>query len=177
MRGGGRRGRARGLPPAAAPPEPEPRALVLSASFYPEIAEMLERDALASLAAGGARGELHRVPGCLELAPALAMAADDGGFSLFVALGAVVRGETSHYDVVCAETARGLCGLARERRLALGFGVITAENLGQARERADPEGTRRVGARATALRRRPMRRFPAWWPPSTASDAWRPRSG
>jgi len=74
------------------------------------------------------------VPGAFEIPGAIALAADryDG----FVALGCVVRGETTHYDYVCGESARGLMDLTVRERLAIGYGIITVENIEQARARA-----------------------------------------
>lgn len=133
---------------AAAPPSSGARALILSANFYPALSDALEADAIARLRAAGASVEVHRVPGALELPLALEFAAAGGGVSLWVALGVVIRGETSHYDLVCGETTRGLYAVARARGLSLGFGLVTVETLAQAEARVAPDGTHRVGSRA-----------------------------
>jgi 6,7-dimethyl-8-ribityllumazine synthase len=78
------------------------------------------------------------VPGALEIPVAIAMAAaSQQQFDGYVALGCVIRGETSHYQTVCAESARGLMDLALAENLAIGNGIITVENEAQAWERAD----------------------------------------
>lgn len=77
------------------------------------------------------------VPGAFELPGLIAMAADTGRFDGAVALGCVIRGETSHYDYVCGESARGLMDLIVQRRQAIGYGILTVENEAQALARAD----------------------------------------
>ena len=69
---------------------------------------------------------------------AIAHASKANTYDGFVALGCVVRGETSHYDYVCGESARGLMNLSTSEGLAIGYGVLTVENLEQAEVRADP---------------------------------------
>ena len=77
------------------------------------------------------------VPGAFEVPGAIAMAADSAKYDGYIALGCVIRGETSHYDYVCGESARGLMWLSTERRLAIGYGILTVENEAQALARAD----------------------------------------
>ena len=113
-----------------------PRVLILEARFYEDIADQLVAGAVAALEEAGASHERIAVPGCFELPAALAMAIAGGRHDGFVALGCVIRGETSHYDHVCNECARGLGALSVRHRIALGFGVVTAENRAQAWERA-----------------------------------------
>ena len=112
------------------------RVLILEARFYEDIADQLVAGAVGALAAAGASHERISVPGAFELPAALAMAIDSGRYDGFIALGCVIRGETSHYEHVCGECARGLAMLAERHRIALGFGVVTAENREQAWERA-----------------------------------------
>ncbi len=112
------------------------RVLILEARFYEDIADQLVAGAAGALDAAGASHERISVPGAFELPAALAMAIDSGRYDGFVALGCVIRGETSHYEHVCGECARGLAMLAERHRIALGFGVVTAENREQAWERA-----------------------------------------
>lgn len=115
-----------------------PHLLVVRAPFYQDIIAELTRGALQALDAAGATYEIIDVPGAFEIPAAIAMAeasvvkAYDG----YVALGCVIRGETSHYDYVCGESARGLQELAFRDRLAIGFGVLTCENGEQAWARA-----------------------------------------
>lgn len=115
----------------------QPRILVIEAPFYPEISDALAQGALAVLAAAGAAVTRVIVPGALEI-PAAIRYALGGGWDGYVALGCVIRGETSHYDIVCNESARGVQALALEHGLAVGFGVLTVEDDIQAWARARP---------------------------------------
>ncbi len=112
------------------------RVLILEARFYEDIADQLVAGAVGALDEAGVSHERIAVPGAFELPAALAVAIDSGRYDGFVALGCVIRGETSHYEHVCGECARGLAMLAEQNRIALGFGVVTAENRAQAWERA-----------------------------------------
>jgi 6,7-dimethyl-8-ribityllumazine synthase len=104
--------------------------------------------AKTTLEAAGATAEVAIVPGAFETPAAIAMAARryDG----FLALGCVVRGETSHYDYVCGESARGLMDLSVRQGLAIGYGILTVETLTQAEARADPAGQDKGGEAARA---------------------------
>lgn len=124
--------------------------LVLEARFYADLAEQLLKGALPELYAQHITHERISVPGCFELPAALAMGVASRKYDGFVVLGCVIRGETSHYDVVCAETARGLNHIAIAEKIALGFGVITAENFDQAAVRADVHGKNMGGKAAKA---------------------------
>ena len=112
------------------------RVLILEARFYEDIADQLVAGAVGALDDAGVSYERISVPGAFELPAALAMAIASGRYDGFVALGCVIRGETSHYEHVCGECARGLATLAERHCIALGFGVVTAENRKQAWERA-----------------------------------------
>ena len=112
------------------------RVLILEARFYEDIADQLVAGAVGALDAAGTSHERISVPGAFELPAALAMSIDSRRYDGFIALGCVIRGETSHYEHVCGECARGLAMLAERHRIALGFGVVTAENGEQAWERA-----------------------------------------
>jgi 6,7-dimethyl-8-ribityllumazine synthase len=80
------------------------------------------------------------VPGAFEIPPAIGMVARaTSRFDGFVALGCVIRGETTHYDHICAESARGLQDLAVREGLAIGYGILTVENEAQALARAPAE--------------------------------------
>ena len=115
------------------------QVLILEARFYEDIADQLVAGATGAFDDAGVSHERIGVPGAFELPAALAMAIDSGRYDGFVALGCVIRGETSHYDHVCGECARGLAMLAERHRVALGFGVVTAENREQAWQRAAVE--------------------------------------
>jgi len=115
-----------------------PHLLVVRAPFYQDIIAELTRGAIQALDAGGATYEIIDVPGAFEIPAAIAMAEASTvkSYDGYVALGCVIRGETSHYDYVCGESARGLQELAFRDRLAIGFGVLTCENGEQAWARA-----------------------------------------
>ena len=115
-----------------------PRILIVEARFYDEIADELVRGATATLDAAGAGYDRISVPGAFEIPAAITMAAraPQEAYDGFVALGCVIRGETSHYDYVCGESARGLQHLAVRDGLAIGYGILTCETGEQAWERA-----------------------------------------
>jgi 6,7-dimethyl-8-ribityllumazine synthase len=117
---------------------PGVRLLMVIAPYYRDIADQLQRGAEAVAAEAGAALDRVFVPGAFEVPGAIALAARARAYDGFVALGCVVRGETSHYDYVCGESARGLMELSIRRRLAIGYGILTVETLAQAQERADP---------------------------------------
>lgn len=132
-----------------------PHILVVEARFYEDIADELLSGAIAALDAEGVTFDRITVPGCLEIPAAIAMAlysAEDGGTSYdgFVALGCVIRGETSHYDIVAGESARALMELSIDECLALGNGIITCENADQAWARARVTEKNKGGAAAEA---------------------------
>ena len=74
------------------------------------------------------------VPGAFEIPGAIALAA--GRYDGFIALGCVIRGETTHYDYVCGESARGLMDLSVHKKLAIGYGIVTVDTMEQAKARA-----------------------------------------
>ena len=91
------------------------RILIVAGTFYRDIADPMIKDAQAALEAAGASHELAEVPGALEIPGAITQAElTDAGFDGYVALGCVIRGETTHYDYVCGESARGLMDLSLE---------------------------------------------------------------
>ena len=111
--------------------------LIIDARFYEDISDALVAGATAALRAGGATFERVSVPGVLEIPAAMAMALRGGhAYDGFVLLGCVIRGETTHYDYVCGESARGLMDLSVRERLAIGYGIITVDTIEQARARA-----------------------------------------
>jgi 6,7-dimethyl-8-ribityllumazine synthase len=116
----------------------KPRVLLVAAPFYEDITEQLVAGAKAHCeTAADAKVTVMEVPGAFELPGVIAMAADSGRFDGAVALGCVIRGETTHYDYVCGESARGLMDLIVNRRQAIGYGILTVENEAQALARAD----------------------------------------
>ncbi|HEX3860740.1 MAG TPA: 6,7-dimethyl-8-ribityllumazine synthase [Stellaceae bacterium] len=123
-----------------------PHLLLVEAPYYAHIAAMLRDGAQRAIAAAGATCEFAAVPGAFEIPPAIALAAKaEGRFDGFVALGCVIRGETTHYDHICAETARSLQDLAVRDGLCLGYGILTVENEQQALVRAAPDGRDKGG--------------------------------
>lgn len=124
-----------------------PRILIIEANFYQDIAKNLSDAAISVLKKEGCIYERIEVPGCFEIPTALAMALTRSSYDGYIALGCVIRGETSHYDYVCSESARGLNDLARSHQLALGYGIITANTPAQAYARCD-NNDHNVGARA-----------------------------
>ena len=143
----------------AAEPVRPPRVLLATARFYPDIADALAAGAQAVLDAAGTEVEAVEVPGAFELPAAIAFAAGTMGsggkivpsrYDGYVALGCVIRGETAHYDHVCRESAHGLARLSVDRRLAIGYGVLTVETREQAWARAAPDRGDRGGSAARA---------------------------
>ncbi|GMG81676.1 6,7-dimethyl-8-ribityllumazine synthase [Paralimibaculum aggregatum] len=130
--------------------DPAPRVLVVIAPYYDGIAAGQLAGARAVLQAAGAEVEEIRVPGALEIPPAIRLAADSGRFDAYVALGCVIRGETTHYETVCEESARGITLLGIGRGLCIGNGILTCETLAQAEERADPARQDKGGGAAAA---------------------------
>jgi 6,7-dimethyl-8-ribityllumazine synthase len=110
------------------------RILIVESRYYVEIADALIAGAEREIAKNGAVSECVVVPGAFEIPGAIAMAASH--YDGFVALGCVIRGETSHYDYVCGESARGLMELSVKNRLAIGYGIVTVDTIDQARARA-----------------------------------------
>jgi len=123
-----------------------PHILIVEAPYYAHIAADLRRGAERALAGAGATHECLSVPGAFEIPAAIATAAGAASrFEGFVALGCVIRGETTHYEHICAESARGLQDLAVRDGLAIGYGILTVENEAQALVRASPEGRDKGG--------------------------------
>ncbi len=125
----------------------EDRVALCVARFYVEFADALEQGAREALAEAGISSiETHTVPGAFELPLIARYAAESGRYDAIVALGAVIRGETDHYDYVCAETARGLQNVQLSTGVPVGFGVLTVDSAEQARARVRG-GTKRDSGR------------------------------
>lgn len=110
--------------------------LIIEARFYADIADMLVEGAVEAIEKAGASYERIAVPGAFEIPAAISLAINTGKYDGYVALGCVIRGETTHYDYVCLESARGLNELALQGA-AIGYGILTTENDEQAYARAD----------------------------------------
>lgn len=120
-----------------------PHILIVEARYYEDIGDALLAGAEAALAEAGATHERLTVPGAFEIPAAIRMAtraldfhSSNRRYAGYVALGCVIRGETSHYDYVCGESARKLQDLACEQTLAIGYGILTCETREQAWSRA-----------------------------------------
>ncbi|RNF32990.1 6,7-dimethyl-8-ribityllumazine synthase [Paracoccus methylarcula] len=125
------------------------RLLIVVAPYYKAIADDLVAGARATAEAAGAVADLVEVPGALEIPAAIGMAGRRANYHGFVALGCVIRGETTHYDTVCNDSSRGLTLLGLQG-LAVGNGILTVENMAQAEVRADPAGQNKGGGAAAA---------------------------
>ncbi len=119
------------------------RVALCVARFYEELADRLESGARAALSeAGVSLVDRFDVPGSFELPLIAKYAAQSGRYDAVVCLGAVIRGETSHYDHVCAETARGVQEVQLETGVPCGFGVLTVDTMAQALARVAGGGKR-----------------------------------
>lgn len=123
------------------------RVLIVLSPYYADIAEQLSKGARAAIEAAGARHETVQVPGALEIPTAIKLASHR--FDAFVALGCVVRGETTHYETVCNDSSRALSLLGLEG-LCIGNGILTVENMAQAEVRAEAAGQNKGGGAAEA---------------------------
>jgi 6,7-dimethyl-8-ribityllumazine synthase len=135
----------------------KPHILIVEARFYGDIVDELLRGAIAVLDDAGASYERIAVPGAFEVPAAIRMAirsldfySGRQRFDGYLTLGCVIRGETSHYDYVCAESARKLQDVACAHALALGYGILTCETAEQAWARASVDGKNKGGEVARA---------------------------
>jgi len=126
------------------------RVLVVVAPYYKDVADSLVAGAKAKLAEAGASVDVVEVPGALEIPPAIGLAYRMADYDGFVALGCVIRGETTHYDTVCNDSSRGLMQLGLAGA-CIGNGILTVENRAQAAVRADPTGQDKGGGAAAAV--------------------------
>jgi 6,7-dimethyl-8-ribityllumazine synthase len=110
--------------------------LIVEGLFYQDLAEELREGATAALKAAGFEVEVIGVPGALEIPAVISLGISSGKYTGFVALGTVIRGETSHYDYVAGESIRALQDLAVKNKAAIGTGILTVENADQAWARA-----------------------------------------
>jgi len=134
-----------------------PHIMVVEARFYEDIADELVKGAIAELEKDGVSYVRVSVPGALEIPAAIRYAIRSMDFFTarrrfdgYVALGCVIRGETTHYDIVCNESARGLQDLALQYTLAVGNGILTVENREQAWARASTQHKNKGGVAARA---------------------------
>jgi 6,7-dimethyl-8-ribityllumazine synthase len=112
------------------------RYAIAVATFYTELAERLVAGAQRAFAEAGVPVDVHEVPGAFELPLAALYLAETGRYAGVACLGAVIRGETDHYDYVCSEAARGIQDVQLRTGVPCAFGVLTVENMEQALARA-----------------------------------------
>jgi len=140
---------------ASAPHIEGGRFLIVEARYYDAINAALLTGATRALDAAGAAYDLVSVAGSLEIPTGIAIAVDAAAeaghpYDGAIALGCVVRGETFHFEIVAGESARALMDLSVRRKLPLGNGILTTENVPQAEERADPARGDKGGEAARA---------------------------
>lgn len=123
--------------------------LVVVAPYYKNIAEQMISGATTEIEAAGGAWELVEVPGALEVPTAIAIAQRFSQFDGYVALGCVIRGETTHYESVCNDSSRALQLLGLQG-VCIGNGILTVENHIQAKVRAQVDGQNKGGAAAAA---------------------------
>ncbi|MCL6282255.1 6,7-dimethyl-8-ribityllumazine synthase [Ruegeria sp. 2012CJ41-6] len=149
------------------------KLLIVVAPFYRDIADNMVAGAKSEIEAAGGTCEVVEVPGALEVPTAIAMADRQCNFDGFVALGCVIRGETTHYETVCNDSSRAIqmMGLSG---LCIGNGILTVENRAQAEVRANPaEMNKGGGAAAAALHLIALSRK---WGASTKGVGFKPPS-
>lgn len=134
-----------------------PHIMIVESRFYEDVADELVNSAVTELGDAGASFEKFAVAGAFEIPSAINYAVRSmefysarRRFDGYIALGCVIRGETTHYDYVCQESARALQDLAIRYALALGYGILTCENLDQAMARARRDDRDRGGHAARA---------------------------
>jgi len=125
------------------------RLLIVVSPYYKDIADNMVAGARAEIEAVGGTFDLVEVPGALEIPTAIATADRLSNFDGYVALGCVIRGETTHYDTVCNDSSRAIQLLGLQG-LAIGNGILTVENRRQAEVRADPVDQNKGGGAAAA---------------------------
>ena len=125
------------------------KLLIVVSPYYKDIADNMVAGAVAEIEAAGGTYEITEVPGALEIPTAVGIAERLSNFDGYVALGCVIRGETTHYDTVCNDSSRALQLLGLQG-LCIGNGILTVENRKQAEVRADPSDQNKGGGAAAA---------------------------
>ena len=149
-------------PDTTVPPGPDAlltakglRVAVIVSRFNDFVTDKLlegARETFARQGGDAARLEVVSVPRAFELPQAAAKLATSKRYDALVALGAVIRGETPHFDYVCSTASHGLAAIARESGVPIGFGLLTTETVEQANERAGGKaGNKGVEAMLTAI--------------------------
>jgi 6,7-dimethyl-8-ribityllumazine synthase len=140
---------------ASAPRIDGGRFLIVEARYYDSIGALLLAGATRALESAGATYDRVNVDGALEIPTGLAITIDSAAtagrpYDGAIALGCVIRGETFHFEIVAGESARALMDMSVQRKLPLGNGVLTADTIAQAEERADPKRGDKGGDAARA---------------------------
>lgn len=125
------------------------KILIVVSPYYKDIADNMVAGAVAEIEAAGGTHEIVQVPGALEIPTAIGIADRQANFDGYVALGCVIRGETTHYDTVCNDSSRAIQLLGLQG-LCIGNGILTVENRPQAEVRADPADQNKGGGAAAA---------------------------
>jgi len=125
------------------------KLLIVASPYYKDISDHQVAGAIAVAEAAGATHEIVHVPGALEIPTAIGIAERMSNFDGYVALGCVIRGETTHYDTVCNDSSRALQLLGLQG-LCIGNGILTVETYDQAAIRAHPDGQNKGGGAAAA---------------------------
>jgi 6,7-dimethyl-8-ribityllumazine synthase len=129
--------------------------LIVESGYYEDIAAMLLAGTKRTLDAEGVRYDVITVPGALEIPQAMVIVLNSAygaeSYDGIVALGCVIRGETSHYDIVAEESARALMDIGLNREIPVGNGILTVNDVSQAKVRAALDGGDRGGAAARAV--------------------------
>jgi 6,7-dimethyl-8-ribityllumazine synthase len=125
------------------------KLLIVVAPYYRDIADNLIAGAKATATQAGAGVDVIEVPGALEVPTAIALAERQASYDGYVALGCVIRGETTHYETVCNDSSRAISLLGLQGA-CIGNGILTVENRPQAEVRADPAGQNKGGGAAAA---------------------------
>jgi 6,7-dimethyl-8-ribityllumazine synthase len=112
------------------------RYAVCIGRYYTELADRLVEGARRVFEAAGAAVDVHDVPGAFELPLAAKYCAESGRYAGVACLGAVIRGETDHYDFICTESAHGIARVSLDTGVPCSFGVLTVDNMDQALARA-----------------------------------------
>ena len=127
----------------------KPKLLIVISPYYKDIADNLLSGAQAEIEAAGGTHETVHVPGALEIPTAIGIAERLSNFDGYVALGCVIRGETTHYETVCNDSSRALQMLGLQG-LCIGNGILTVETQKQAEIRADTKDQNKGGGAAAA---------------------------
>ncbi len=125
------------------------KVLLVVAPYYKEISDDLVSGATTEISASGAEFDIVNVTGALEVPTAIGMASRLCEYDAYVALGCVIRGETTHYETVCNDSSNGLLMLGLQG-LCIGNGILTVESAAQAKERSDPKKLNKGAAAAQA---------------------------